>query len=136
MLDRTLVIPVADPRLISKQTRQWMRAFNGGPKRGPGYEYPCWVCGEIGMIGVDGFGAKGLVRPRNMQHMECWDSVDDKTRQMWRIRDTKHILRRAQRMRSKRNLDRVTIRERSIYAGYYESHREGASGSREHDPED
>ena len=83
------------------------------PARGSKYEYPCWVCDEVGEIGVAGFGCKGfLIRPRNFQHQECWESIDDHTRMVWWIRDTKHVLRRAQRRRSKRSYDREALRRR------------------------
>lgn len=68
MLSRKIVLPVCDRRLVERQRAQWRRAWTTGPERGPKYEYPCWVCGEIGEIGVDGFGAKGLIRPRNFMH--------------------------------------------------------------------
>ena len=58
-MDREIVIPVADRRLIRRMNAQWYRAFRGGIKTGPGYEYPCWVCGEIGILGKAGFGSKG-----------------------------------------------------------------------------
>ncbi|UVF61499.1 hypothetical protein SEA_DALANDE_86 [Gordonia phage DalanDe] len=119
MLDRTIVLPVADQRLVRRMNEQWYRAFRGGIQTGRKYEYPCWVCGEIGIMGKAGFGAKGLVRPRNMMHAECFEGLDPETRARYKHTDTKHILRRYQRHRAKKNLDRVAIRERTNYAAYY-----------------
>lgn len=121
MLDRKLVLLVADPALQRKQNAQWYRAFRGGIKTGPGYEFPCWECGEIGILGKDGFGNKGsLIRPRNIMHAECWEQlVPDEEKNYRMYVDAKHVLRRLQRHKSKRNLDRVAIRERTIYADYY-----------------
>lgn len=113
--DRRIVCPVAPKGMALRQYNQIYRVFNQHqkPKEGPGYEWPCWICGEIGMIGVDGFGNKGtLIRARNMQHQECWESVDDQTRKIWRIRDTRHILFRRDRRKSQRSYDREAIRRR------------------------
>ncbi|WAA19889.1 hypothetical protein SEA_KABOCHA_103 [Gordonia phage Kabocha] len=115
MLDRRIVCPVAPEGMALRQWNQIHRTFikHQKPKEGPGYEWPCWVCGEIGMIGVDGFGNKGtLVRPRNMQHLECWESVDDETRRKWRRWDTRHVLFRRDRRKSQRSYDREAMRRR------------------------
>lgn len=114
---KKVVLVATDRRLVHRQQEQWKRAFRSKPERGPKYEYPCWVCGEIGEIGVAGFGAKGLIRPRNMQHVECYDSVDPELRMLWRIRDTKHVLRRADLRKSKRSYDREALRQRRYDAG-------------------
>ena len=118
MLSRKIVLPVCDRRLVERQRAQWRRAWTTGPERGPKYEYPCWVCGELGEIGVAGFGTKGtLIRPRNFQHADCFESVDEHQKMIWRIRDTKHVLRRAQRRKSKRSYDREALRQRRYDLG-------------------
>lgn len=115
MLDRTIVIPVAPRLLVARQYEQWRRAIGIGVPRGSqkttaGYRFPCWICGEEGILGVGGFGSKGLIRPRNIMHSMCYETLTTEQRRLFRHRDVKHELYRAQRRKSRRNLDRVSMR--------------------------
>lgn len=117
MLDRTIVLPVAPPLLYKRQMEQWRRAMGIGCKRGSvkrsaGYSFPCWICKEEGILGVDGFGSKGMIRPRNIMHEECFETLTIEERRVFRHRDVKHTLFRVDRRKSKRNLDRESMRRK------------------------
>lgn len=115
MLSRRIVLPVAPPLLVKRQYEQWHRSMGigyprGSQKRTAGYTFPCWQCGVDGILGVDGFGSKGMIRPRNIMHEECFEKLTTEQRRLFRHRDVKHEMLRAQRRKSKRNLDRVSMR--------------------------
>ena len=112
MLDRTIVLLCAPPLLRKRQYEQWRRAIGigaekGSMKRAAGYLFPCFVCGEQGILGVDGFGSKGLIRPRNIMHETCYAELPQETKDLYSHRDRKHIQRRKHRRVSRASLNRV-----------------------------
>lgn len=108
--------PIAPELLRKRQYAQWRAAIGIGVPRGSmktsaGFKFPCWICGEEGILGVDGFGSKGIVRPRNVMHEACYEGLTTEQLQRYRHTDTKHILFAMQRRRARRSLDRESKKE-------------------------